>query len=249
MHANIIPVAALALMLWPEGARGGCDQDLDALDAAPARGDVTETFEARGGMDNQFHAITDPGNFLDPDFRIPDRAPPLWGEESGLVFVGATNGGTFWIQRDTIDSPTGYHFTASFLIVVDGISEGKRTSLFISKPQAEAKGNSAAWRLTAIKVSGQFQLELLLGANSAENNPSAIRYVIPIATNRTYDVAITYDTRRRFYLWSVDGQVIASGDMPCDFPLIGTKVIGSSASGNGRNTVFIVDNVRWYELP
>ena len=37
--------------------------------------------------------------------------------------------------------------------------------------------------------------------------------------------------------------------MPSDYPLIATKIIGSSGSSTGYNSLFVVDNVQWEELP
>ena len=159
---------------------------------------------------------------MDPNFlHAAGNTPPLWGKKSGLVVIGSQNGGAVWRKFDN-DSPTGYHFTASLLIAVDGLLEGKAISLFLSRPKVATEG-WAAWRLYMIKQQGQLRLFLVLGLNTDTNNPSAAVYMLPITTNQTYDIAISYDTKRRFYLWSVNGQVQASADMPCDYPLIGSK--------------------------
>jgi hypothetical protein len=71
---------------------------------------------------------------------------------------------------------------------------------------------------------------------------------VPIATDRPYGVDILYDTAHRFYSWTVNGNRQIAAKMPDDYPLIGTKVIGSSFSSSGRNTVYAVDNVKWVEL-
>ena len=92
-------------------------------------------------------------------------------------------------------------------------------------------------------------LVLVVGLNTETNNQSAAVYRMPININQVYDVAIDYDTARRFYSWSDDGQVLADSNMPSDYPLIATKIIGSSGSSTGYNSLFVVDNVQWQELP
>ncbi|MFO1429899.1 MAG: LamG-like jellyroll fold domain-containing protein [Candidatus Competibacteraceae bacterium] len=215
---------------------------------ALAAGNLTETFEAPGGTDNDYEIQLAPGNMLDPNYSN-SGLPSSWGTKSGFIVIGGSsspNGGALW-RKNSAPSPTGYHFTASLLIAVDGLLAGDGISLFVSKSIDE---RFAAWRLYMHKNSqGQLELALMLGLNTDTNNPSAAAYSIPITTNQIYDVAITYDTERRVYSWSVNGQLQAYADMPCDYPLIATKVIGSSRSSSGRDSAFIVDNVRWYELP
>ena len=152
------------------------------------------------------------------------------------------------MKVDKSESPSGYYFTGSFVVQADGLTEGTSVALFISKPLI-FNGNLAAWRLFLYKYQGHLQLALILGLDTVKNNPSAGYSMTPIRISRVYDVAITYDTGRRFYLWSVNGKEIAAGDMPCDYPYIASKIIGSSASSAGRNTTYLVDNARWYELP
>lgn len=244
MHAIMVPAAAVLLALWPAGIRAECVQTGGPL----ANGNLTETFESSDGTDNHYLPIVESGSFLEPNYRFPFGAPPLWGKKSGRITVGSTHADAFWVKRGRAESPTGYHFTASFMIAVDGLKDGSTISLFISKPK-DWQGTWAAWRLNFLKYQGQLQLALFLGVNTATNNASGIMYSYPINANQVYDVAITYDTKRRFYLWSVNGQVVVAANMPCDYPRIAARIIGSSGSSTGRESVFIVDNVRWYELP
>ena len=96
---------------------------------------------------------------------------------------------------------------------------------------------------------GRLQLVASFGKNTTTNNASDRFYNLPITTNQVYDVAIMYDTAHRFYSWVVNDQLECSGAMPDDWPYIGTEIIGSSGSGNGRNSQYVVDNIGWYELP
>lgn len=229
-----LPIAALILAF---SSAGVCAKTL------------TETFETPMGTDNPFDVMLGSTNWMNPDFSTPNL-PSSWGEESGLIFVGPEGGSpsAFWINRDPIGSINGYFFTGSFLIANAGLNEGQGISLFISKPTAWS-GHLAAWRLYFHKYQGQLMLVLVVGLNTETNNQSAAVYRMPININQVYDVAIVYDTARRFYSWSVDGQVLADSNMPSDYPLIATKIIGSSGSSTGYNSLFVVDNVQWQELP
>ncbi len=244
MCPTLILVCAALLALHPAASAAECDRK----DCTKGQNHLAETFESAQGTDNPFEALVEPGNLLDPDFWNVYGLPQLWGRKSGRVIVGPDHGTALWMRRDEHESPTGYHFTASLLVAIDGVTEGKAITLFISKP-ADWSGSLACWRLYFHKLDGVLSLVLVLGLNTATNNKSAASYMVPISTNEAYDVSVTYDTWRRFYLWSVNGRVLAAARMPADYPLIGTKIIGSSGSSDGRNSVFVVDNVRWYELP
>ena len=150
------------------------------------------------GTDNPFDVMRGNTNWMNPDFSTPNL-PSSWGEESGLIFVGPEGGspGAFWIDRDPIGSINGYFFTGSLLIANDGLKEGQSISLFISKPTAWS-GHLAAWRLYFHKYQGQLMLVLVVGLNTETNNQSAAVYRMPININQVYDVAIDYDTARRF---------------------------------------------------
>jgi hypothetical protein len=211
--------------------------------------DLTETFETPNGTDNEYEVGLHPGNLLNPDFSSP-QLPSSWGEESGLIVIDPDYGGALWRQIDDPASPTGYRFTGSLMLQVDGLEEGDAISAFVSKPAAGPTWNeTAAWRLYFYKEEDQLQMILVLGLSTVTQNPSAVVYSYPITTNQYYDVEILYDTAGRSYSWFVNGELHAAGDMPDDYPLIGTKVIGSSGSSIGRNSVFVVDNVRWDEVP
>jgi hypothetical protein len=244
MRSIVAPVIAAFLALWPAVTRAQCEAPPGPL----ANGTLAETFEAPSGTDNDYQAVVDPENGIDVFFPSPSVAPATWGTRSAAFVVGPAYGSAYLVNRTQIDSPTGYHFTASLIIIRDGLLEGKGITLFISKPGI-GSGNLAAWRLYMTQVNGELNLVLVLGLNTSINNPSAALFYVPITTGEVYDVAITYDTRRRFYLWSVNGAVQAAAEMPCDYPLIGARFIGSSGSSTGRNSTYIVDNVRWYELP
>ena len=222
-----------------------------------------ETFESPNGTDNHYEAEpgdlngTDkrydepiaPGNSFDPNFHSPDL-PASWGTKSGLITIGSGSiGGALLRETDQVPSPNGYNFTGSFLVAVDGLQEGQAVTLFAGKAKdPDMIGTSFGWRLHLYKSQGELQLLLAVGADSSVNNPSAATYQLPIIMNRPYDVDILYDTARRVYAWTLDGNTIASSKMPDDYPLIGTKVIGSSWSSSGRNTTYAVDNASWTEL-
>jgi hypothetical protein len=211
-------------------------------------GSVTETFQSPTGTDNVWQAMIGVGNDLNPDFTW-SGAPLLWGHKSGQVIIGSQSGGAFWMRQTSIPSPTGYNFTGSFIILQDGLSNGQAVTLFISKP-TDWSGDLAAWRLYFVHSStGQLGLRLVLGLNTATNNPDAMIYQYPIIAGHAYTTDIYYDTERRFYMWTVNGKTVGAGDMPCDYPTIATQIMGSSGSSSGRNTVYAIDNVSWWELP
>jgi hypothetical protein len=109
-------------------------------------------------------------------------------------------------------------------------------------------GTAVGWRLHLFKSQEGLQLLLIVGADTSVNSGSAAVYHVPIVTDQPYDVDILYDTAHRFYSWSVNGDLQIAANMPDDYPLIGTKVIGSSGSSTGRDTAYVVDNVSWVEL-
>ncbi|HVN88379.1 MAG TPA: hypothetical protein VMT61_01055 [Candidatus Binataceae bacterium] len=168
---------------------------------------------------------------------------------------GGPNPVSWWLARaecycgEAIRSQaTGYYFTGSFAILTDGLSEGEQSNIFVSKT-TDFNGPNAARRLYFAKANGNLFLKMILGWDTSINNRPALVYTFPLSVGQPYDTSIFYDTKRRAYLWSVNGQLAAVGSMPCDWPLIGTKVIGTSGSSNGRNSVYVVDNARWFELP
>ena len=238
----LIYIVLLALVsMWPSRAAAQCTPTV----GPPANGTLIETFEKPGGTDNQWEVWVGAGNSLDPNYVWP-YAPPSWGTKSGKIQISSK--GVLWRRKDTVPSPNGYFFTGSFAILSDGLTDGTQITIFVSKTIDET-GSNAPWRLYFAKQGGVLFLKLILGWDSSTNNASALAYTFPLTVGQVYDTAILYDTKRRVYLWSVNGQLAATGSMPCDWPLIGTKVIGSSGSVNGLNSVYVVDNVRWFELP
>jgi len=209
-----------------------------------------ETFESPAGTDNKYDVVytNNTQNTLDPKYLLGASRPSTWGYFSGLIGIGPVHAGALWLKHDDTASPTGYHFTGSFAVLADGLTEGMSLTLFVSKP-VNWQSDLAAWRLFLMKFQGQLRLALVLGLDTSKFNVSSVKHFMSINIAQVYDIAITYDTWRRFYMWSVDGKVLTADNMPCDWPYIATKIIGSSPSNNGLNTAYVIDNARWYELP
>ncbi len=240
MYSVYLVLLAL-LTFWPARSGAQCTSPT----GSPVNGTVVETFESAGGTDNPWQVMVGQGNQLDPNYVWPS-APPLWGTKSGKVTITAQ--GALWRHNDPVPSPTGYYFTGSFAILADGLTDGEQITIFVSKT-SDLNGTNAPWRLYFAKGGGKLFLKLIMGLDTSVNNASALVYTFPITVGVPYDTTILYDTKRRVYLWSINGQLLATGNMPCDWPLIGTKVIGSSGSVNGQNSAYVVDNVHWFEIP
>ena len=242
-------------MLFPGGY---ATSRLPVVSRLPVASSLVETFESPIGTDNPYDTTVYATNSLDPNFTSLDL-PASWGTKSALVTIGPDQGAAFWMKRDAAESRNGYNFSASFMVENDGMVDGTGgnglagaiggtdITLFISKP-TDWSGPLAAWRLYIAQENGQLELALVLGVNTDAKTLSGTVYKVPMNLHQAYDVSIVYDTAHRFYSWSNDGQLKAVGNMPTDWPSIGTEIIGSSGSSTGRNSSYVVDNVSWTEL-
>jgi Ca2+-binding RTX toxin-like protein len=207
---------------------------------------MRETFEAAFGTDNQYEVKIGLGNSLDADLALAGLGfPARWGAQAGRVVIGPFGGGAFWRQNDAVESPTGYQFNASVFIKQDGLSADEATGLFAART-SDLGSAVAPWRLYMFKYGAELRMVVTFGDDTATTSQES--YSIPIEVGRIYDVSVTYDSARDFYLWTVNGKVEAFADMPDAYARIGTRVIGSSGSADGRNSEYLVDNVSWQEI-
>lgn len=211
-----------------------------------AQVDQIETFETEGGTDNTWELHVDAGNKFDPNYHHHHFLPREWGRKSLRIKIGPDNGGCFGVRTDLQPNLNGYLFTGSLYVAEDNLADNTSITAFISKP-FDWTGSLACWRLYVLRQNGQLWLALVLGLNTDTMNPSGRIGLCNIEAHRAYDMMILYDTKRRVYAWTVSGVLMAYGDMPSDYPLVGARIIGSSSSGLGRNTTILIDNVRWQE--
>ena len=217
-----------------------------------------EDFENPLGTDNGYQTFVGLGNELNPNFTSP-ALPSSWGKKSGeIILVPEGLGqGAFWMNLDASNSLTGYFYRGSFFVAKDGLRScngcpnadvGEVANIAVAKP-TNWTGNAAAWRLGIQNFNNQLSLFVIFGWNSSLNNSDAAYYRVPINLGEAYTVNIIYDNLHRLYSWSLDGQLEAAAPMPSDYPLIGAEIMGSSGSATGHNTVLIIDNIVWEELP
>src|SRR6266481_6414347 len=157
------------------GSVNGCQ--LNSETEKSALTSLAETFENPNGTDNTYKAVVQAGNSLDPSFTSPDL-PTSWGTKSALVTIGPDYGSAFWLNQGGAESPTGYYFSASFIVETNGELNGNGITLFISKPE-DWTGPLAAWRLYMYQGNGELELALVLGLDTIANNSSGAVYKMP----------------------------------------------------------------------
>ena len=211
----------------------------------------TETFEKVGGTgtDEAYSDILiSAGNSLDADFATAGIGSPSgWGTYCARVTVGADEATAVWSQeRHT--SRNGYTTTLEARLSTDGLTDGTGITIAIAKP-SPLTGSVAAWRLYFWHTGAITHFLWTVGDNAELYSfPNQALGGGAISLNTVYPHTITYDIKRKTFSWTVGDILAASGTILSTWPdTIGCKVIGSSGSSTGRNTVYETDNHVWTE--
>lgn len=70
-----------------------------------------------------------------------------------------------------------------------------------------------------------------------------------ISLGTVYRHHIEYDIQNKKIVWGVNGVLVDfTALIPGNPQNVATKILGSSGSSDGRNTVFLIDRVMWQEI-
>jgi hypothetical protein len=180
-----------------------------------------------------------------PTAYLPGVTPTSWGFECALFSIGPTSGGALWFQEDAVASTRGFNTVLDFMLVSTAMEDGSAISIAVMKAVGDREGAKLNWRLYVQRVAQSYRFAFVAGEDSDE----VVWFSEPIAGGRAYRHRIEYDILHQHIAWSVDGITINSTTMlPGHSKNVGFHIFGSSGSSTGRNTMFLLDRIRWTEI-
>ena len=192
--------------------------------------------------------VVGPDNVINlsfPTAYLPGVTPTSWGSECALFSIGPISGGALWFQEDAIASAKGFITILDFMLMNTAMDDGSAISLAVMKAAGEREGARLDWRLYVQRAGPSYRFAFVAGQDADE----VIWFSDPIAGGRAYRHRIEYDILHQHIAWSLDGITINSTAMlPGHSKNAAFHIFGSSGSSTGRNTMFLLDRIRWTEI-
>ncbi len=189
-----------------------------------------------------------PGNAMTFDFHTADlvNPPPGWGETCGAFVIGAQSGAAMWYQQYPVPNTRGYVTDLDFMLAGTAMADGTSITIAVSKAQGDIFTAQRNWRLYFRRVGLSYEFLFVID----EDDEQVVWRHGPIVVGQVYHPRMTYDIVHQQIAFEVDGILVNRVAMiPGNPQDVTTTFVGSSKSSDGRNTIFMVDNVRWREVP
>jgi hypothetical protein len=189
-----------------------------------------------------------PGNAMSFDFHTADMVnpPPTWGERCGAFVIGPDSGAAYWYQQYPVPSTRGYITDLDFMLAGTAMADGTSITIAISKAHGDILTAQRNWRLYFHRVGLSYEFMFVID----EDDEQAVWRYGPIVVGQVYHPRMTYDIVHHQIAFAVDGVLVNRVAMiPGNPQDVATTIVGSSKSSDGRDTIFLVDNVMWREVP
>lgn len=181
------------------------------------------------------------GNTVDEAYDpslLPGGRPYLWGDKCTRISIGGTNGGATAYRSFTPGYTTKFVSQPEVMIVSTSIVDGTSISLDVLKAEGSRHTAPLCTRLYFARSGANYKFNFAIDQDGDEvivQHPAAGS----LNLEQVYRHRITWDIAGTLIEWVLDGVVIDSRTLVAGNPqTVGHHVRGSSASSDGRNTVF-----------
>ncbi len=191
------------------------------------------------------------GNAISFEFDTSNigGGPPLgWGTQCGVFVIGATSGTALWYQQNETASTKGYITELDYILASTSMVDGSAITIAISKAQGDLFTTQRNWRLYFYRTGSDYRFLFVIDEDAEQivwRYPSSGS----ISLGTVYRHHIEYDIQNKKIVWGVNGVLVDfTALIPGNPQNVATKILGSSGSSDGRNTVFLIDRVMWQEI-
>ena len=190
------------------------------------------------------------GNSMSFEFNtanIPGGSPASWGPQCEAFLIGPSGGSAFWWRQYPIASPKGYVLSLDFMLLDSAMTDGTGVTFAILKAQGNIYTAPRNLRAYLSRFGGDYRFVFVI-----DEDEEQVAWFYPRAGGITrgivYQHRMEYDIVKQRIAWTVDEVLVNETAMIAGNPQnVGSIILGSSGSSNGRNTIFLLDRIVWKE--